>query len=1794
MATNRNSTTFSSTYKDDWSKDDHYHRILFNNGRALQARELTQMQTIIQEEMASFGRNIFKEGSAISGGVPSINAQYRFVTLSGSPDLSTVQVGMIYTNGVQKARILEVDDANDKLFVGYVDNGGSAVSSFTQFINLDTISDQGGVGPNLTVSGNGSAVKFTIEEGEFFVSGHFVHSSQQSIILNASSPIANKTVGFKVEEKIITVDDDADLYDNAGDTVNNSSPGADRYQLLLTLTTEDQIAADESFVFVAKVENSTITEVVDLNDSYNQIEDMLAQRTYEESGNYVIKPFTLNFDEFNDQPDSDMSLMVSDGIAYVNGYRAEQQSPTKLIIPKPQETETVSEEGIAVSYGNYFIIDSITAMGADAGNLFGSNSGNKNHYKFSLTGPTGTCHLRFLEYRQGKIRAYVYGIKLASGNLADTTALVNSSLGITLSVEQNTQGITTLYESNNNNAFELLPRVRPATIGSPDTTIIRSLSTGALGSTSYSLPAVADGSYVNPDNWIVYNNTDNADETTTANINLTSNAISNLTSGKDYVVVFMVESTSSNNQERGKGLSSTTITTSLTIDENGTRYVPLGQYDIYSMDSVRFIDATGSIATPYFRLDNGQRDNYYTKGKLILDSDVNWNGNVYANFKYFTRTLSNNDKYYSVNSYPLSIGYSGIPSHKLADGTVLPLRNVLDYRPDFDEDLDSVVTSTVFPFPKNGTNVTADVSYYLPRADKVLITQEGDVQVLMGQQAQNPQFKKTPDNSLELYKIIFNANTIDENDLQVTPIEHKHYTMGDIAKIEEKLDRLADFTEFSLLELEAKLTPELDSDGVERAESGILVDDAQDQKLSDVSSPDYCASVDPDSKLFRPCFDEDNVRLIFDADKNPTANNVIRKGDLVMLNFDSASWISQPLASRSVNVNPTGKVDNIGCLMLSPSSDEWKNSKYDASYALPGASRIDVKQARLWNNWQWNWAGRVIENEHEDVGDDFIPSNRQYGAFGRKSLVERERYNSEREKRSSRLRTGRSVRRLISTDTFRERVGNRVVDLALIPWVRSRLIHFKAMGLKPNTKHTPYFDGVDVANLCRDEGSGGFVRWSTNKTEYGNKYDNLNSRPTDLGASSDLVSNSQGVIEGSFWLPSVRPTKPIPTLGVVAGEVSAGRRFRAGTREFKLIDASAQDIRTADSKAVAYYTVKGALPIKNQSVVSTRFGEFSYNVPNASLNVYNTYEIRDELDNIPSDNIRVEEPHLSGQWGAETSAIVPATVSNLSSVVSDYINVNQLLYGGTTNLPTVGPQKPLAQSFYVDNPFGATMVDVKLSFKSKDTVLPVSIHIRPVINGKPSETNIVPGSCVFKLPAEITTSSDASSETSFVFEEPVVLNAWTQYAIVVMTQSTEYDLWTAKTRDFVVNGSNNRIVYSRGTLGSMFLPQNGRLYKGEKDQDLKFTINRAKFTPKNATGTSTTSRIGGANGSVILRNANVPRKLLELNPFRVSNGSSEVYVKHPCHGFHPGDSCHITGANSSIGGLTVNGAQTVYRIDGEGFTFKPGGNASTDAVGGGENVLSDRNIQYNIIMPYVEQLVPNHTSTDISAKYTTGALITENSSSKYTTQVTTASNKYSRVTPGSNVSFNDRPRVIANPGIQATFDGGNGAYSGLVKVDLKSGNDYVSPIIDLQRCSLFLIENCVEDSDGRAFYPVPETSPNSGANGSRHITTPITVATEAVGFVLQNLYSTPSGTDYDMYYRTAQSGENIYNKPWRYLNPTDPLVKGERYQEAHFLGGGVAGNLNKFSQIQSKFVMHSSNSCFTPKISNFKWKFLAI
>ena len=79
--------TFKDVYRDDWKDSDGYHRVLFNSGRPLQARELTTLQTILQEQITKFASNIFQDGAAVStpsGGALIAPVDYVIVTDLGN------------------------------------------------------------------------------------------------------------------------------------------------------------------------------------------------------------------------------------------------------------------------------------------------------------------------------------------------------------------------------------------------------------------------------------------------------------------------------------------------------------------------------------------------------------------------------------------------------------------------------------------------------------------------------------------------------------------------------------------------------------------------------------------------------------------------------------------------------------------------------------------------------------------------------------------------------------------------------------------------------------------------------------------------------------------------------------------------------------------------------------------------------------------------------------------------------------------------------------------------------------------------------------------------------------------------------------------------------------------------------------------------------------------------------------------------------------------------------------------------------------------------------------------------------------------------------------------------------------------------------------------------------------------------------------------------------------------------------------------------------------------------------
>ena len=65
-----------SPYYDDFSESKSFHRILFRPAFAVQARELTQSQTILQNQFEKMGNHIFESGAQMIPGEITYDLQY--------------------------------------------------------------------------------------------------------------------------------------------------------------------------------------------------------------------------------------------------------------------------------------------------------------------------------------------------------------------------------------------------------------------------------------------------------------------------------------------------------------------------------------------------------------------------------------------------------------------------------------------------------------------------------------------------------------------------------------------------------------------------------------------------------------------------------------------------------------------------------------------------------------------------------------------------------------------------------------------------------------------------------------------------------------------------------------------------------------------------------------------------------------------------------------------------------------------------------------------------------------------------------------------------------------------------------------------------------------------------------------------------------------------------------------------------------------------------------------------------------------------------------------------------------------------------------------------------------------------------------------------------------------------------------------------------------------------------------------------------------------------------------------
>lgn len=447
----------------EYEIDQNYTQVLFKPSYAVQARELSILQSILQNQISQLGEYIFTDGTPVSGGHVSVDTNVVALTLNptyantdinlndfllnGQPTLIVNAVGAVNT----KAYVLAVDSSqiNPVIVVKYI-TGSTFQSGQVIQVASGSVQTQASL---VSTNFSSPASVASINSGIFYSGGYFVIVKPQTILLSSSNSAPTFNIGLSIEENIINSSTDSTLLDPAQGSFNYQAPGADRLQYTMYLDKRSPGSTDTStFYQLICLQNGLVTSQVEYPVLGN-IMNTLAQRTYDQSGDFTVKPFLVTTAINQANSGNLFNLVISPGKAYVKGYEFETVGSTVLSAPRALTTNTVTDYSFSTDFGNYVtcnnvyggnvtgIVDITQYGNVDLHLCFSGNINTTNAATYNAT-KIGTAGIRDIEFL-GLGDYYVY--------LCNVTMIPNTFTAIT----GNTTNITLpgIYHSAFNNCF---------------------------------------------------------------------------------------------------------------------------------------------------------------------------------------------------------------------------------------------------------------------------------------------------------------------------------------------------------------------------------------------------------------------------------------------------------------------------------------------------------------------------------------------------------------------------------------------------------------------------------------------------------------------------------------------------------------------------------------------------------------------------------------------------------------------------------------------------------------------------------------------------------------------------------------------------------------------------------------------------------------------------------------------------------------------------------------------------------------------------------------------------------------------------------------------------------------------------------------------------------------------------------------------------------------------------------------------------------------------------------------------
>ena len=375
-------------YYDDFDPNNHYHRILFRPGRAVQARELTQSQTILQDQISKFANHIFKQNTPVTGGQVTVNTKAIYLKLNATYNDNDITASdflnqvVVDGTGTIFAKVIATEEATSSdsptLIVTYL--SGRQFSAGDVIYSADTSSVAQLTATNFT----GLSTTASISEGVFYIVngysysdtqnedgtysrysiGNFVSVQPQTIIVQKYGNTPTKRIGLSISEYISDYVTDPNLLDPAVGATNYQAPGADRYTITLTLDTKDIApGSDSGFIELTRITDGIVQRLVD-GTVYGVINDYFAKRTYDTNGDFVVNDFKIlpRSNTTTGNANSTYQIQIGKGVAYNKGYRVENVLDTIVETTRARTTSTINNNYTTVDYGNYLFVNNLNGV----------------------------------------------------------------------------------------------------------------------------------------------------------------------------------------------------------------------------------------------------------------------------------------------------------------------------------------------------------------------------------------------------------------------------------------------------------------------------------------------------------------------------------------------------------------------------------------------------------------------------------------------------------------------------------------------------------------------------------------------------------------------------------------------------------------------------------------------------------------------------------------------------------------------------------------------------------------------------------------------------------------------------------------------------------------------------------------------------------------------------------------------------------------------------------------------------------------------------------------------------------------------------------------------------------------------------------------------------------------------------------------------------------------------------------------------------------------------------------------